>query len=147
MKTAIERLAAAIGYPERVPADATSFTFRVDGAEICAEESDGRVALACVLSDDESVLPALAQYAAGRMLREDATLSFGQPGLSSPGSRSASPQPSAFLWQDAPADADASALHRLFETFANSCDWWRARLEPQSGDDGPSPFPEVMIRP
>lgn len=118
------------------------FTFRVDGAEISAETADGRIVLSCPLTDDESLLPSLARYAGGRMLKEDATLSFGQPGLSSSGSGS-----SAFLWQDASADADAYALRRLFETFADSCDWWRARLEPRSGSDAPSPFPEVVIRP
>ena len=151
MKTATERLADSIGYPERVPDGALSFTLRVDGAEIYAEESDGRMTLTYVLSDDESLLPSLARYAAGRMLKEDATLSFGLPRLSASGFRpsTATPdlRPSTFLWQDAPADADVHALRRLFETFADSCDWWRARLEQRSGDDRPSPFPEVMIRP
>ena len=150
MKTAIEKLIVAIGYPERVPDGALSFTFRVDGAEIYAEESDGRVVLTRVLSSDESILPMLAQYSAGRMLKEDAALSFGQPGISTLGSRPAGIQPSTFLWQEAPASADARTLRRLFESFLDSCDWWSARIDALR--DGEASAPEdggevVMIRP
>ena len=131
----------AVGYPDGAPAGARSFTFRVDGAEVLAEEADGRVVLSCPLSDDESLLPQLARYAAGRMLKEEATLSFGQPGLSVPDRR-----PSAFLWQDAPADAAAPALLRLFETFMDSCDWWRERVEGRrSNAEGFSPDSETMV--
>lgn len=132
-KTSVERLLAAIGYPERVSGGSVSFTLRVDGLEMLAEEADGRLVLRCALSAPESMLATLAGYAAGRLMKEEAALSWEEGG--------------AFLWQSAPADADAYALRRLFETFADSCDWWRARLEPHSGDEGPSPFPEVMIRP
>jgi len=65
------------------------------------------------------------------MLREDATLAHGSR--------------AAFLWQDAPADADARALVRLFETFADSCDWWRARLDERGG--GAVEISEAVIRP
>lgn len=114
-KNAIERLAGAIGYPEMIPDGVVSFPFRADGAEIAAEEADGRIRLEYALSDDETLLPTLAAYAAGRMLKEDAILSYGDG--------------RAFLWQDAPADADARELLRLFETFMDSLDWWRERVE------------------
>lgn len=114
-KKAIERLAGAIGYPERIPEGAASFPFRADGAEIASVESDGCIRLEYALSDDETMLPTLAAYAAGRMLKEDAILSYGDG--------------RAFLWQDAPADADARELLRLFETFMDSLDWWRERVE------------------
>ena len=114
----------AVGYPDGAPDGALSFTFRVDGAEVFAEEAAGRLVLSCVLTDDETLLPQLARYAAGRMLREEATFSFGPPGLSPPDRR-----PAAFLWQDAPAGSDGPALLGLFETFMNSCDWWRERVE------------------
>ena len=130
MNTAIERLAKAVGYPERVPGGALSFAFRVDGDEVLAEEEGGRVVLSRVLSGAAAVLPALAQYAAGRMLKEDAALSFGRPGLSS-----FDREPSPFIWQDAPADADSGALCRLFESFLDSCDWWRARVEALLGGE------------
>jgi len=111
------------------------FTFRVDGMEVLAEESDGRLVLSHALSDDDGLVPALAGYAAGRMLREDAVLSYGNR--------------QTFIWQDAPADADAHGLRRLFETFADSCDWWRARVDAlRGGEPAGSPPPEtVLIRP
>ena len=70
---------------------------------------------------------------AGRLLREDAVLAA-DPGA-----------PGAFLWQDAPTTADAPALVHLFETFLDSCDWWRARV---AGDaERPESVPAMMIRP
>ena len=111
---AIERLISAIGYPERASADASAFTFQVDGGEILASEAGNALRLVCRLTDDAAQLPRLAEYAAGRMLREDATLACDQEG--------------AFLWQEASATSDAHALQRLFETFCDSCDWWRARI-------------------
>ena len=129
----IRRLIDAVGYPERAPDDATSFTLRVDGQEIVAEERDGRLILSRKLTDDDALLPSLAGYAAGRLLREDAVLAA-DPGASG-----------ALLWQDAPATADASALVRLFETFLDSCDWWRARV---AGDaEKTESVPAMMIRP
>ena len=140
---AIKRLAKAIGYPDRVPDDAFSFTFRSDGVEISAEEADGRLVLSYALSDDEGLLPTLATYAAGRMLKETATLAYGNfqtVKLSNC---------QTFLWQDAPADADAHELLRLFETFMDSCDWWRARVDALRGSGTTeASMPEtVMIRP
>lgn len=131
----IERLAGAIGYPDRIPDGAVSFTFRVDGAEILSEEADGRLILSCVLAEDESPLPTLAGYAAGRMLKEDAVLAYGDG--------------KALLWQDAPADADPHALLRLFETFMDSCDWWRERARALRGGDaeGAHAAESMVIRP
>ena len=131
--TSIGRLIDAVGYPERAPEGASSFTLRVDGQEIVAEERDGRLILSRKLTDEDALLPSLAGYAAGRMLREDAVLAS-DPGV-----------PGAFLWQDSPATADASALVHLFETFLDSCDWWRARV---AGDvEKPESVPAMMIRP
>ena len=132
---AIERLAKAIGYPDRVPDGVVSFVFRVDGAEIAAAEMDGRLVLSRLLSDDASLLPTLATYAAGRMLKEEAVLSYGDG--------------RAFIWQEASADADAHGLTRLFETFMDSCDWWWARIDALRGSGtSEASMPEtVMIRP
>ena len=135
VKTAVEKLAAAIGYPERISGGGGSSVLRVDGMEIVAEETDRRIRLSYALTDDEALLPTLAAYAAGRMLKEEAVLSYGD-------SR-------AFLWQDGPADADAHAMLRLFETFMDSCDWWRARVEALRGNaEVAASVPEtMMIRP
>ena len=131
-RNAADRLLAAIGYPERIPNTDGPFTLRVDGKEVFVEQSAGRIVLSAVLTEDESMLPTLAAYAAGRMLREEATLAFGKGNI--------------FLWQDAPADADDRALLRLFESFADSCDWWRARVEERGKGDAVE-LSEAVIRP
>ena len=132
VRSAADRLLAAIGYPERMPNTDEPFTLRVDGKEMLVEESAGRIVLSHVLTEDDSLLPTLAVYAAGRMLREEATLAHGRT--------------SAFLWQDAPANADDHALVRLFETFADSCDWWRARVDEREKDNSVE-MSEAVIRP
>ena len=131
-RNAADRLLAVIGYPERIPNADASFTLRVDGKEVFVEESAGRIVLSAVLTEDESMMPTLAVYAAGRMLREEATLAFGSNNI--------------FLWQDAPADADDRALVRLFESFTDSCDWWRARVEERGKSDAVE-ISEAVIRP
>lgn len=136
-KTAIERLAEAIEYPDGVPAGAPAFAFRADGREVEAGETpEGRLVLRLLLSDDESLLPALAGYAPARMLREEAVLAADASG--------------AFLWQDAPAAADSRTLRRLFETFMDACDWWRARVDERTGhgaEAGARDMPDFIIRP
>ncbi len=144
MQTAVERLIEAIGYPEKAPEGALSFTLLVDGGEIFAEETAGRLRLVCRLTDDEALLPSLACYAPGRMLREPAILAYGQKSKVE-GQRSMADS-AAFLWQDAPADIDGHGLMRLFETFANSCDWWRERIgQGSGGGESAEPEPETMM--
>ena len=131
-KTAIERLAEAIGYPDRIPEGALAATLRVDGAEVSAAVTGDRIVLSQRLADEADKLPVLAGYAAGRMLREEAVLAYGDG--------------AAFLWQDAPADAGEHALVRLFESFMGASDWWRARVEAPRVEEK-TEFPEMMIRP
>ena len=135
MKTAVERLADAIGYPERVPEGGVSFVFQVDGTEVLAEETGGRLRLLLELPVEESQLPRFASYAAGRMLREEAVLSYGMPGNDN----------AMFLWQDAPVTAIEYELSRLFETFADSCDWWRARVEELRASDQTKAMSQEMV--
>ena len=131
-KTAIERMAEAIGYPDRMSEGTLMATLRVDGAEVVATVTGERIVLSQSLTDDADKLPALAGYAAGRMLKEEAVLSYGDG--------------TAFLWQDASARASDQALARLFESFMDSCDWWRARVE-GTREGERAEFPEMMIRP
>ena len=165
-RNAADRLLLAIGYPERIPNTDGLFTLRVDGREVFVEVSAGRIVLSIVLTEDESMIPALAAYAAGRMLREEATLAFGSlevskfrslEGASSkplnlqtsklPNLQTSKlPSSTVFLWQDAPADADDRALVRLFESFTDSCDWWRARVEERGKGDAVE-LSEAVIRP
>ena len=143
MKTAIERLIEAVGYPERAPDGAVSFTMQVDGGEIAvAETAGGALRLSARVSDDASVLPRLAEYAAGRMLREDAVLAFGSLDDWKDGNAAC-----AFLWLDVASGADAPALRRAFEDFADSRDWWRARVMQDVETGAAAPFPEMVIRP
>ena len=100
------------------------------------------------------MIPMLAAYAAGRMLREDAVLAYGRwskvrklkvESLESD-SRLPDFQISTFLWQDAPEDSDDRTLVKLFETFVDSCDWWRARVEERRKGDAVE-ISEAVIRP
>ncbi|MBO6067535.1 MAG: hypothetical protein J6P80_05220 [Kiritimatiellae bacterium] len=133
--TAIHRLAEAIRYPDRIPEDVVSFVLRVDGMEIAAEESGARLTLKYLLTEDEGLFGRLAELAAGRMLKEEAVLA-------------AEPQTGGlFLWQAEDANASAHNLLRLFETFVNSCDWWRERVASVSDERlqfGPD---EMIMRP
>ena len=141
--TAAWRLVRAIGYPEEIPEGAASCLLRVDGAEVRCGELDGRVVLSCALTQDAAALPALAGYAVGRMLKEEATLAYGEePCVPEDGESSAA----AFLWQDAPTGVSATQLRRLFEDFMHSCDWWRARVDAMHEDERTLPE-TVVIRP
>ena len=131
-RNAADRLLVAIGYPERIPNTDGLFTLRVDGREVFVEESAGRIVLSFVLTENDSMFPVLAAYAAGRMLREEATLAYGKGNV--------------FLWQDASADADDRTLVRLFESFTDSCDWWRARVDERGKGDAVE-ISEAVIRP
>ena len=128
----LESFLKSIGYPERPGADASSFTLQVDGGEIVAVQTGSALRLVCRLTNDAAELPRLAGYAAGRLLREAATLACDRDG--------------AFLWQEADLRAEPDGGRRLFETFCDSCDWWRARLEVQ-GDKPAEESETMMIRP
>lgn len=134
-RSKLDAFLASVGYPERATEGVALFTLRVDGMAILAEvKSDGRIMLSHVLTADAALLPALTKYAAGRIMREDAALAYDAHGL--------------FLWQDAPADADAHGWIRLFETFADSCDWWRERVDALRGETtGLQSADDVVIRP
>ena len=133
MANAVERLCRAIGYPEQPDGNASRATLLADGNEILAGETGGRIRLLCRLTADATRFPALASWAAGRMLRESAVLSCDADG--------------AFLWQDEPADADDRTLSRLFETFADSCDWWRDRIADAPAPSAAPAFPQMVILP
>ena len=122
----------SVGYPDRAPEGSSAFTLRVDGMEVLAEEREGRIVLSYAVSDDDSLLPSLARYSTGRMLREDAALTWDNNG--------------AFLWQDVPADARPPEMARAFERFMDSCDWWRERVDAlHGGKTAPDATPESMV--
>jgi len=132
---AVDRLVAAIGYPsDEISSENGVLQLLVDGGKMEVRESEGRMVFSRALgSFDDAGLQRLAGYAAGRMLKEDAILSW---------------DPAAggvMLWQDVPSGASDSQLRRVFEVFCASCDWWLARAgeEHVSSDR----VPEMMIRP
>jgi len=141
VSTSVNRLAASIGYPETVPEDATSFAFAVDGGEVLARETGGRLVLSRVLWRESEADPAvaarvpsdLAGFAAGRILREEAVLAWDPQ------------EAAAFLWQDAAATLPDDRLRRFFEVFATSCDWWLDRVN-GAAEETPH-FPEMLIMP
>lgn len=136
---AIERLAQAIEYPDEIPADSVDYSFSADDLEIRAQEANGRLTLSGTVfvpprdgSGDETLVK-LADYAAGRILREEAVLAWDPSGGA------------AMLWQEFPADARTEDLRRFFEVFMASLDWWRDRAE-NEGEMKPQ-LPEFVIRP
>lgn len=133
--TALDRFTAAIGYPsDEASPEGGALSLIVDGMNLELRESDGRLVLSRVLgSFDDAGLQRLAGYAAGRMLKEDAVLSW------DPASDGV------MLWQDVPAGASDGQLRRVFELFCASCDWWTARVD-EEGAPGER-VPEMMIRP
>ena len=136
MATVLERFVQVLGYPGGVPAGARTFTLVVDGGEIEAEERDGRLILTKALRTAEAGespdLAALAGYAAGRMLKEEAVLAWDAV------------REVPILWQDVAAGGDAAQFRRFFEVFAASCDWWEARVREVQDHRR---VPEMMIVP
>lgn len=130
---AVTRLAQAIGYPDRIDDGANPAILRVDGHEVSVREDALRLILSAKLDFPEERLAQAAGYAAGRMLREEATLAW-DPELKS-----------AVLYQAVDSQASLARLKEAFERFADSCDWWRDRAE-EAGATGTA-FPEAVIRP
>ncbi len=134
MNSHLDRFLSAIGYPERAPDGAASFSILVDGGEVLLRAEPGRLLFSRALACGEEDLPRLASLAPGRMLREEAVLAA-EPG----------PDGAAFLWRELPADASAAAMQRAFESFCDSCDWWLERVG-EFAEPEPE-IPPMMIRP
>lgn len=134
MTTAIQRLLAVIGYPaEDVSAGRGVVAIKVDGQTVRVSEENGRLLLACPLEvADDQALSRFARYAAGRLLKEDATLAW------DPRSEEL------ILWQGVPASSGDGALKRVFEVFMASSDWWLGRAKENVAG---AQIPEMMIRP
>lgn len=129
------RLLKAIGYPAELPPGASSLSLVVDGSEMTLSERDGYLVLVKVLRrpDGEPVdVAALAGYAVGRLLKEEAVLAWDPT------------EETAILWQEVPVTAPDDVLRRFFEVFATSCDWWMARLDEAQVAER---VPEMMILP
>ena len=133
MTDVISRLAAAIAYPEPVPAGTDEFTFLVDDGEVKAIAASGELRLELELPADGEHAVRLAEFAAGRILREEATLAWDAA------------TEKFFLWQAVPDTLSDERLRLFFEVFTASCDWWLDRLREESAPA--APFPEMIILP
>lgn len=132
-EASLERLARAIGYPEALAPEGGTCILRVDGHAVQASAAAGRIVLRYALACPEERLTEFAEYAAGRVLREDAVLAWD--------SRTSE----LFLWAAADAEADGETLRRVFEGFADACDWWAARVADAGVPE--TAFPDILIRP
>ena len=133
MTDAIKRLAAAIVYPDPVPADADRFTFLVDDGEVKAIVASGELRLERELPAGGEHAVRLAEFSAGRILREEATLAWDATAEKF------------FLWQAVPDTLSDERLKLFFEVFTASCDWWLDRLREESAPV--TPLPELIILP
>ena len=129
----ISKLAVAIGYPERVADNSSVYAFRVDGWEIIAEKTAGRLILKFYLDIGYDDLPEFASYVAGRLLREEAVLAWDDKAQN------------AVLWREIPENANSAAMKEAFEEFADSCEWWMQRLSDIRAPE--NVFPDILIRP
>lgn len=94
---------------------------------------EGRGVLSCSLgSPEESALARLAGFAAGRIVKEEATLAW-EPRTGE-----------LILWQGVPNSVTDEGLRLAFEVFMASYDWWRDRVREENVDER---VPEMMIRP
>lgn len=134
MSASLQRLLTVIGYPDgEMPSGGDSLSLKVDGRIVKAVERAGRIVLSCTLGEvDDAGLRRLAGYAAGRVLKEGATLAWDPS------------EAALMLWQEVSAAASDDVLRRFFEVFAASCDWWCDRVGELHSDER---VPELMIRP
>ncbi len=130
---AIRRLIEAIGYPEGVPEGEGVVVLRVDGERVRVAELGGQLVLSKVLDRAEEDLGALAGFAVGRMLREEAVLAWDAR------------EEAVILWQGVPVGMGAEGLRLFFEAFMDSCDWWQERATALHAP--PPAFPQMVIHP
>ena len=113
MKSLVERLGEAIGYPERVPEGVVSFAFRVDDDPIEVRATAGTLLMRWTFPENAPV-ERLAEFAAGRILREPVVLAW-DPARERP-----------FLWRRTAKGADDRALVQAFREILVSRGWWKA---------------------
>ncbi len=136
MLNVVNRLIEAIGYPkDEVHSGVGSVILKVDAFEIAAYESAGRLVLTYEIkkAPEEGELAKYAQFAAGRILREDATLAYDPT------------KDAIILWQAVEAQAGSAILRSFFEDFTHAVDWWRERA--QEAETKAPEFPDMVFRP
>lgn len=131
-KSLIRRLGLALNYPADFSEVGGEFVFIVDGLKIIASESSKGVVLKFWLEASPEHIVSFAEFAFGCILRDEATLSWDNSGSS------------LFLWVCL-SSPDETSLRHGFESFADSCEWWRSRA--MEREVPVSVVPDIMIRP
>lgn len=108
----MERFGDLIGYPERVPAGAVSFVFRVDGDPVEVRQKEGSLVFKWTFPENAPV-ERIAEFAAGRILRDQAVVSWDPF------------RERVMLWQRTLKGADGAAQVAAFTAFLGACDWWK----------------------
>jgi len=133
----LERLCAAINYPDPVRPGTEKCVLIVDEAKVTATVDGGRLILSRVLANGEDFgegdLGRLAGYAAGRTLKEEATIAWDPD------------EKILILWQAVSADSETAKIRLFFEVFCTSCDWWASRIAEGSSIGGK--IPEMVFLP
>lgn len=136
MLNVVSRLIEAIGYPkDEILPGAGAITLKVDSYQLTAYESAGRLVLVYEIKKEpeEGDLRKYSQFAAGRILREDATVAY-------------DPNKDAIiLWQAVDAQSGSAILRSFFEDFTHAVDWWRERA--QEAEMKAPEFPDMVFRP
>jgi hypothetical protein len=109
------------------------FAFRIDDGVVIAEIISSRLVLKRELDINPDDLVEFSKYAAGRMLREEAQLSWDER------------SEKVFLWREISSRASQGEMRSDFEDFCDSCDWWEARIAEQRVPR--TVFPDIMIHP
>ncbi len=133
--SALDRLAEAISYPaEEHRLGGTQAVFAADGLSVSVTEGAGRLRFCYALGPTtEAGFSALARYATGRLLREEAVLAW------DPRNKQL------LLWQEVSSGVSNEDLARNFELFLASCDWWVARMDELAKADGKPPAELVIL--
>lgn len=131
MKSITENFVSAIGYPEdEVLREGDGLSLVVDDREIRLRERNSMIVLEHRLGSES--VEKLAEYAAGRLMKEEAYLAFdGESG-------------EAVLREELPGNALPTTMRKVFELFTASVDWWSARAAELKSQER---IPEMMIRP
>lgn len=112
MKGLVERFGELIGYPERVPAGAVSFVFRVDDDPVEVRMKAGTLLFKWMFPENAPV-ERIAEFAAGRILRDRAVVAWDAF------------RERAILWQRTRKGDGERAQVEAFRVFLGACDWWK----------------------
>lgn len=130
---ALNQFLHSIGYPASASQDVREFILNVDGNEMRAADAGAYLVLMKEISRSADILPQLSRFAVGRFICEDEILYWDASLMA------------AVLSRKIPVTASDCEMRDAFEAFANSCDWWDARVNGSAV--APAISPEMVILP